>query len=341
MEYIDFLEQVKEQLSPYLGPLYYDSTISITEVDRGGGSYWGIQVVPMGENMGVSMNLSEAYEMYQNRMPMNEVMNAISDHILDGIENRPLEFGNFLKSYDDWKKHLLVEAIPVKENEERLRNCPHKIFSDIAVTYRIAMESNDGLSSVRVTNDMIEKYHVSPNQLHKDAMTYAPEMFPAELKSMTSVLSEMMGIPEDEMKSMEMPGIEMHVLCSRQSVFGAGVLFYPGQMDEIAKQMGGDFIILPSSVDEVLILKDNGELSYEAAKQMVQSVNRDEVPLDKQLGTEAYHYDAKGKVFEKALEFEARMKHPERESMKEKLEALNEKRPLLHERGKENLEMSR
>ena len=53
-------------------------------------------------------------------------------------------------------------------------------------------------------------------------------------------------------------------------------------MDQAAERAGGDFYILPSSIHEVLIVPDNGEMGLKDLEAMVKEVNATQVaPADK------------------------------------------------------------
>lgn len=83
-------------------------------------------------------------------------------------------------------------------------------------------------------------------------------------------------------------------------MYGAAAIFYPGQMECIAKLMKGDYFILPSSIHETLIMPDNGEYSSSKdLKKMVIEVNSTEVNPSEKLSDEIYHFDAKTKIFKK------------------------------------------
>ena len=72
----------------------------------------------------------------------------------------------------------------------------------------------------------------------------------------------------------------------------AAVMFYPDFMDQVAKELGGDIFILPSSVHEVLILPDDGNMNAQELKEMVTSINASEVAPEDRLTDNVYHYDA-------------------------------------------------
>ena len=67
-------------------------------------------------------------------------------------------------------------------------------------------------------------------------------------------------------------------------------------MEKFAERGGCDLYILPSSIHEVLLLKDD-EISAEELRRMVRSVNRGVVDEMDRLSDEVYHYQrGSGKV---------------------------------------------
>lgn len=73
-------------------------------------------------------------------------------------------------------------------------------MEDMAIVYRIVLDSSDdGRSSILVTNKMLESYGITAEQLHADAMAIAPEVRPAVIQGMSEVMDEMMGAEQAEM----------------------------------------------------------------------------------------------------------------------------------------------
>ena len=98
----------------------------------------------------------------------------------------------------------------------------------------------------------------------------------------------------------------------------AGVLAYQNFMDQAAERAGGDFFILPSSIHEILIVPDNGEMGLKDLEAMVKEVNATQVaPADK-LTDSVYHYDSQAKIFELGEKFVARQAEKEAEHAEEK-----------------------
>lgn len=119
---------------------------------------------------------------------------------------------------------------------------------------------------------------------------------------MAEVLNEMVGM---EIVPPEEDG--MWVASIAGGMNGAGVIAYPDFMDRAAEKLGGDFFLLPSSVHEVLLIPDHGQMTAQELSEMVASVNASDVQPSDRLSDVAYHYDADERTFETAYSFEQRM----------------------------------
>ena len=90
----------------------------------------------------------------------------------------------------------------------------------------------------------------------------------------------------------------MFVATVPDKIHGAGVIAYPNFMEDAAQKMGGDFFVLPSSIHEVLLVKDNGQMTAKELENMVKEVNATQVEPADQLTDHVYHYDQTDRVFE-------------------------------------------
>lgn len=81
-----------------------------------------------------------------------------------------------------------------------------------------------------------------------------------------------------------------------------------------AERVGGDFYILPSSIHEILLVKDDETFDINRLEDMVKEVNETQVAPEDLLTDSVYHYDFKEKVFELAEKYEERVATRKRES---------------------------
>ncbi len=89
------------------------------------------------------------------------------------------------------------------------------------------------------------------------------------------------------------------VVTNTERIDGAGVIFYPEFMDNMGELLGNDFFILPSSIHQMLILPDDGQVDAEMLRDMVKEVNATQVAPAERLTNDVYHFDTKDHVFEK------------------------------------------
>ena len=108
----------------------------------------------------------------------------------------------------------------------------------------------------------------------------------------------------------DMPESPMWVATVEGGVNGASVTQLPDFLQEAADRLGGDFFVLPSSVHEVLFIRDDGSFEREQLESMVQGVNATEVSEADFLSDSVYHYDSDDHIFEKAVTFESRVAEP-------------------------------
>ena len=112
----------------------------------------------------------------------------------------------------------------------------------------------------------------------------------------------------------------MYVATVPDKISGAGVIAYQEFMDQAAEKLGGDFYILPSSIHEILLVKDDGNVDFKDLKAMVEEVNATQVAPEEKLTDSVYHYDSKDHIFELAEKFEARQQAKEADISSEKEE---------------------
>lgn len=305
MDYEQFKERIEEDLHQALADHGIDANFSQHHVEKLNASYDALSVTPDGSHIGVNANLSAMFEAIENGQDYNEVVSRASESIIAGIENTPEINLEDFTNYDEMKSKLAMEVVSADRNAEMLENVPHEQMEDMAVVYRLILgQDSEGRGSVLVTNDLMEQFGVTHEQLHEDAMINAPEIRPSEIRGISVVMTEMMGsgmIPE-----IDPADEQMFVAGVSDNIHGAGVIAYPNFFEDAAEKLGGDFYVLPSSIHEVFLVRDNGEMTAKDLEAMVREVNATQVAPEEQLTDHVYHYDSKEHIFEMADKFEER-----------------------------------
>lgn len=283
-----------------------DFDISKQEVSKlQGESYTGMAVRPENSEIGATLNLQDFYKALSFGMFLEDVMDSIERSVVSAVRHMPHYDARVLEDYDRMKDALTVDLVPVAGNEEKLAQIPHKNVEDMALVYRFEEESSVyGSASILVTNEMLAVYDITADQLHEDAMKAAVQNRPAKLHNMNDVMRDMMGDMSGLFPMNEPSPLWVATVEGGQN--GAGVIQYPGFLDQAAEALGGDFYVLPSSIHEVLLVADDGSMEIGYLEEMVRSVNETEVSPAERLSNNVYHYDSETHIFENARTFEAR-----------------------------------
>lgn len=190
------------------------------------------------------------------------------------------------ENYEEIKEGLFIKVSPLSYAETR--NAIYHQVEDLAITYHVLLaEEAEGFTSVIITNEMIDNLFgdVSKEKLHMDAMTNSMALFPLDIME-----GNHFGFGVDNSK----------IVTNKSKTDGAAVIFYPGVMDQLAMELGGSYYIIPSSIHEVIVVKNEDAGFAEFLNQTIQKVNDAIVEPCERLSYSAYYYDCVAKKFSKA-----------------------------------------
>ena len=314
MNFNEFVNEVKDNIKLFLPKDYENAEVSTMECQKLNRAYTGLMVRKEGEMLTPTINLNQLYEAYkaQPGVTMETVCRKIADIVIEAPIQVDLKA---ILNYEDVKDKLFIRVSSAEANKEVLENAPHQ------------RKDQDGLSSMFIKNDLLEQYGISAEQLHEDAMKSSPRVMAPEVSSIGALIDEMyqknilMLTPDERemlqetlQESSEMP--TFFVVTNTDRIDGAGVIFYPEFMDSMGELLGNDFFILPSSIHEMLVLPDDGQVDAEMLRDMVKEVNATQVAPAERLTNDVYHFDTKDHVFEKADRFTERQKEKEAQAAK-------------------------
>lgn len=330
MNYDEFKGSVAEQIRDVLPEKYRNAEVGFQPMEKINKSYEALFVRVPGENMSVAVNLKQFYENYASgSVSFQDALSEVAERIQ---QEPPAAFDmDVLRNYEVAKERLFIRVCGVEQNQELLESVPHRREEDLAVTYHLLFgETEDGtVAGALITDSLLKTYGVTEEQLHQDAMENSQKLFPATLIPMQTILDEIYHDMHEEMIEAGMPETmaqimlesmmpqekaTMYVLTNEQRMNGAGVLFYPEVMDRLGDTLGSDYIILPSSTHETIIVPDDGTLTALETQDLVADVNSTVIHPEDRLTDESYHYDRAAHVFEKFSSYEARMDEKEKEA---------------------------
>ncbi len=303
-DYYGFLDDVVEKLRAAQNPFISQFRVNVTDVEKANGmSYRGIVVADDQAGMGVTINMDKYYKMYLAGRPVDEIVDLVQQQAMNAFEERPDVDISRMKDYESLCSNVMMEAVSREKNADYLQNVPHFDMADLSIIYRVnvAESRNQGIGVITVDNRLLNSMGVSQDQFQKDVFDQALAGEPPVLKSLTEVLG---GLIAGDGSG---PEGELFLATNSNALYGASVIAIPGFLDQATEKLGGSFYILPSSVHEVLFLKNDQAMEVQELENMVREINESIVSPEERLSDRVYHYDAKEKVFELASDYEQRI----------------------------------
>lgn len=146
---------------------------------------------------------------------------------------------------------VVLTVLDLGRNQKLLTQLPHEIVENLALAaclmpgVRDADEDpHDGSPEFITYNDLF-LLGVGKEELLQRALDNSVRCLQPQFESLVSNLG--MNLPESQFPP-------VFVLTNQYALYGAACVFYPGLLAKIARLLGGDFYIVPSSIHEVLIL---------------------------------------------------------------------------------------
>lgn len=248
--------------------------------------YYGLIIQKPEHNIAPTIYLNGFYDMYRNGMDMEDVIECIMDTYEKGEVKESIDMEFFCR-FDVVKDRIAYRLINAERNKELLEQIPHILFLDLAICFYYAFyQEKLGEGMILIYNSHMEMWGTNHKELMKLAEENTGRMLPPSIVSMKILLRELFEEDAD-------PG--MFVLTNEKKCQGAAVLLYPNILEEAAKQLGGSFYILPSSIHEVILLKESGFEKIEGLKEMIREANDTQVAVEEVLSDYPYYYDAQKK----------------------------------------------
>ncbi len=210
---------------------------------------------------------------------------------------------NILKelcSFDSVRDKVIIRMMNIERQQKIVDVGVHRVFLDLAAVYHIAIDVDDYCTGViLITDDMMDRWNITEDELYEIAMRNMDRdmefSFKNVLYEMIALSSEIQGfeeLTEDiiEVQRTEDSKKQMFSIVDKGRLNGAVAIMRNDLLDCFASQLNSDLIILPSSVHELICLRDYPGFDYEGIKKVVRSVNRDVVLPKDILSDNIYRY---------------------------------------------------
>lgn len=294
MDFKEFQDYVQRHIKTYLPEEYQGIAPSIQTRDGNNGLvYTGICLHDEAKSITPLIHLDKAYELYQNGEELDVIMENIAQSavISESTKDR-FNMGLDYTKFENVQDRITVHIINGKYNQSLLQHLPHTGLpdTDLAAIYKIEISENEqGLVSTKITDNMMEVWGISKESLHHIALDNTTRMHPFCIQDMEGIIYGHKAAPGVYPERMDADGF--YVLSTGNAIGGAATVLYPDLLKEVGKRFGSDYFILPSSVHELILVKDTGEFDAKEMQMLVSKINHTEVPPEDVLSNQVYRYD--------------------------------------------------
>ena len=256
-----------------------------------------------GSNISMAFRLQEIFDQYDGDIPAQaaSLVETIKENL--EVKEKEADVKSFITDFEQAKKHFVLRLIP--GDSPALPETPHEKIEDMALVVNLHLEGfsdENGRACVIVNDSLMRLYGVSKEELFAIARNNSIEQEPLKFEPMQSMIASM--IKEDDFEMPGDMGDVAFVATNRSGFQGAAVIGYPGFAEQAAEAVGGSFYMIPSSVHEFILIKDDGRINAKSINNMIKDVNATVLSPRDRLSEQCYHYNAKNKKLETGIKYD-------------------------------------
>ena len=283
----EFVDEVMDCIKDYMPEEYQDYSYELQTINKGTKSYTGL-VIRDKEAAGATpvINLDNIYKEYEkeyNEDPQGKfyafygAIDRIAEtRIQNDVEdNKGLV--NIITNFD--VRRVFIRLINTERNKDFIQGKPHFEVEDLTAvfTYRIDSPAPGTIAETVITYDLCDMWDIPSGMLR----AYANQ----NIKDASYLF-------EDVAKSAGFPvSLGIYVLTNIENVHGAYEMLNPIALEAVREKIG-DFYILPSSINELIVVpKESGDRP-EGLREIVRTINAEEVKPEEQLSDSIYEYNS-------------------------------------------------
>ncbi len=274
MDYEVFKNVVTARIKEFLPPIYRNFNAEVHRVPKINGMREAMIVSLEMDDCrmsGPNIYLDELYERFIECGEMDSIMKEAAQAVIAFTGMQHLGERGAVK-LQDYRGNVVQMLINTEMNRDLLETAPHKEFFDLSIIYRIAVPDEDGkgYATALVTNEMMEELGVTAEELDRLAEENSRRDLKTQLFPMTT---------------------ELTMMTTEAKMYGAVNLLRMDEIKKVSEKMNANLYILPSSVHDLMVIRENEMTSEITLFAMLKDGNETCNDPDENLSYNIYYYD--------------------------------------------------
>ncbi len=267
-----FAEELKRALSQRLGVGF---SVSVLEMEKNNGVIQTeLCIKEKGSKFAPSIYVADLLEDYMRGVGLEEIV----EHILACYSSQTETPAGVMEVINDMrfekiKDRIMFKLIHTSKNASLLKAVPNIPYLDMSIVFFVLCEDREDVAmTLMIENKHQEYWKRSTDELYQEALANMQKRFPPALY--------------------QLPVEGMFLLTNSRHFFGAAVLLYPGVLKLCEEELGKDFFIIASCMDEVMLIRSSsigGKISSEF-REVIAHTSEKDIPAEERLSNHAYRY---------------------------------------------------
>lgn len=249
---------------------------------------------------GIMVYLDSYYDAYKEGVELEQLSEDIYD-MFNTYEKPDFPLDE-LGDFEQVKDKIFYKLVNYDKNLEMLKEVPHVPYLDLALTFHVLAgrdETGQSICPVRQKDRM--KWGQDIGALYELAKENTPKLFPVSLCSMGWFMENVLKESQEECERPELDKFlsykmdsPLYILSNQSGIYGAAAVLYEDVLKNFAFMEECDVVLLPSSIHEFLLLpykNITGPFDIDKTREMVEHINRVDVPKTDILSDNVYLYD--------------------------------------------------
>ena len=199
--------------------------------------------------------------------------------------------------YSQIRDKIYYRIISRNNNAPLLERALHMDILDMSMVFFILLGRDEtSFTSMAVCGKMADYWEVTAEEIREQAERNTPVLFPPKICTLQDMVTELCQTSGDSAAVETMQGCPQekmppYILTNTCGICGFSTVFYKGILKGFANHAGSNLFVLPSSIHEALLIRENDGCNPDELRQMVHEVNRTYVKHADFLSDNIYYYD--------------------------------------------------